>query len=179
MKSTIFTAADEEADIMEWIKDHPELYDKKLTAYKDTASKTCLWTEKSVGLNTECKLLQAWYSSMGTQFNKFTKLKSGYGTPELTEHDKWILCHFDFLRAHITHHRGRQVGGLQAKLAAASTVITPPASEESEEEEDSQKSTLVPGPSSSQDPPPTKTTVKPKSTKKSTKHITDVSPEEG
>ncbi len=125
MKSTIFTAADEEADIMEWIKDHPELYDKKLTAYKDTASKTCLWTEKSVGLNTECKLLQAWYSSMGTQFNKFTKLKSGYGTPELTEHDKWILCHFDFLRAHITHHRGRQVGGLQAKLAAASTVITP------------------------------------------------------
>ncbi len=56
MKSIIFTAA-VEADIVEWIKDHLELYDKKLTAYKDTASKARLWTEKSAELNTECKLL--------------------------------------------------------------------------------------------------------------------------
>ncbi len=67
MKSIIFTAG-VEADIVEWIKDHPELYDKKLTAYKNTASKTRLWTEKSVELNTEFKLLQTWYSSMHTCF---------------------------------------------------------------------------------------------------------------
>ncbi len=41
----------------------------------------------------------------------------------MTEHDKWILCHFDFLRTHIIRHRCRQVGGLKAKLAAASTDI--------------------------------------------------------
>ncbi len=58
MMSIIFTAA-VEADIVEWIKDHPELYDKKLTAYKDTPSKACPWTEKSVELYTECKLLQS------------------------------------------------------------------------------------------------------------------------
>ncbi len=39
--SIIFTV-DVEADIIEWIKDHPELYDKKLTTYKDTASNGCL-----------------------------------------------------------------------------------------------------------------------------------------
>ncbi len=38
VKSIIFTTA-VEADIIEWIKDHSELYDKKLTAYKNIASK--------------------------------------------------------------------------------------------------------------------------------------------
>ncbi len=63
MKSVIFTAA-LETDIVEWIKDHLELYDKKLTAYRDTASKGCLWTKKSVELNTKCQHMQTWYSSM-------------------------------------------------------------------------------------------------------------------
>ncbi len=61
MKSVIFTAP-VKADSVEWTKDNPELYDKKLTAYKDTPSKARLWTEKSVELNTECKFLQTWYS---------------------------------------------------------------------------------------------------------------------
>ncbi len=63
VKSIIFTAA-VEANIVEWIKHHPELYDK-LTACKDAASKGCFWTEKSVESNTKCKLLQTWYSSSG------------------------------------------------------------------------------------------------------------------
>ncbi len=42
-----------EANIVEWIKDHPELFDKKLTAYKDTVSKGHLWDEKLAELNIE------------------------------------------------------------------------------------------------------------------------------
>ncbi len=57
VKSIIFTAT-VEADIVEWIKDHLELYDKKLTGYKDTVSKARPWTKKSVEPNTKCKFLQ-------------------------------------------------------------------------------------------------------------------------
>ncbi len=47
VKCIIFTP-DVEADIVEWIKDHPEFYDKKLTGYKDTATKGRLGEEKAL-----------------------------------------------------------------------------------------------------------------------------------
>ncbi len=85
---------------------------------------------------------------MRTCFSKLMKLKSGDGTPKVMERDKWILNHFDFLRAHITHHRGKQVGCLQAKLAATTTVNSPAIESEEDEEDNSERSTPVPDTSS-------------------------------
>ncbi len=113
-----------------------------------------MWEERSAELNTECKLLQTWNSSMRTCFIKLTKLKSGDGTHELMEKVRWILSHFDFLRAHITQHRGKQVGGQQAKLATSTTVNLPVSESEEDEEDNSQRSTPVPGTSTQQDTPP-------------------------
>ncbi len=94
---------------------------------------------------------------MRTRFSKLTKRKSGDAIPELTEMDKWILNHFDFLRAHFTHHRAKKVCGMQAMLAATTTLNLTASESEEDEEDNSKRSTPDPGSFSQQDnPQPTK-----------------------
>ena len=135
-RSLILTT-EQENDVVEWLMDHPCLFDKKEGDYKDTAMKARLWNGKAEELQMDVSMLRTWFESMRTRFGKLTKRKSGDGAPQKTDRDKWILSRFAFLASHIVRHPGRPAGGLKRKLAAvASTAVQPPLDRSEDEEEE-------------------------------------------
>ena len=91
--------------VIEWLKAHPELFDKSDVSYKDSAKKTALWNAKAEELGQGSGvLLLTWYRSMRTRYGKLykTETKSGPGSStHLTQRDKWIVENFHFLTPHI------------------------------------------------------------------------------
>jgi hypothetical protein len=102
------TPEDEEA-MVDWLREHPLLFNKKLTLYKDKGKKDALWAEQARLLEKDVVLLTVWYRSIRTRYGKLTKLKSGGGTGDRTERDLWILEKFDFLRSHIHEVQQRTI----------------------------------------------------------------------
>ena len=102
---------------MEWVRDNPILYSKGLKEYKDTARKQRLWEEKARELDLEsAAVLMTWYDSMRTRVGKLTLKKSGDGTKELTDREKWVLAKFDFLITHISRIPSRQAVNVSTKF---------------------------------------------------------------
>ena len=95
----------QEVSMVEWLQDHPELFDKADASYKDSAKKKVLWDEKAKQLDQESgDMLMTWYRSMRTRYGKLYKIqnKSGAGTAQqATQRDQWILDNFKFFRPHI------------------------------------------------------------------------------
>ena len=96
-----------EEEVIGLLIDNPVLYAKGLRDYKDTVKKQRLWEKKAEELNLETSILQTWYKSMRTRLSKLTKSKSGDGSREMTDRDKWILNSFEFLKKHICRLRSR------------------------------------------------------------------------
>lgn len=46
---------DQEEAMVEWLVEHPEFYNKKLSQYKNTKSKIALWEAKAQELELDCK----------------------------------------------------------------------------------------------------------------------------
>ena len=101
------TDEDEEA-MADWLGDHPELYNKKLNAYKDKVKKDAAWAEQAVRLDKPVPFLLMWYRSVRTRYGKLAKMKSGAGA-EKTERDAWILRRFHFLLPHIHDVKSRNL----------------------------------------------------------------------
>ena len=81
-----------EEDIIEWLLQNPILYAKGTKEYKDTQKKQRMWEKKAKELNLEsAKIQQTWYKSMRTRLSKLTNQKSGDGTRDLTNRDRWLL----------------------------------------------------------------------------------------
>lgn len=99
---------EQEVDIGEWLRNHPQLYSKALKAYKDVGKKTKLWDDKARDIGLESGvLLKTWYESIRTKVGKMTKEKSGSATKEMTDRDVFIQNNFSFLGDHISRMRGR------------------------------------------------------------------------
>ncbi|KAH3867713.1 hypothetical protein DPMN_030846 [Dreissena polymorpha] len=94
-------SSSEKEVMIEWLKEHPILYNKKLSSYKDKAKKDSLWNEQAVLLEKDVSILHVWYRSIRTRFGKLAKLKSGSGSGERTECDLWVLENFKFFKSHI------------------------------------------------------------------------------
>jgi len=99
---------DEEA-MVEWLKEHPLLYNKKLASYKDKGKKDSLWAEQATLLGKDVLNLTVWYRSIRTRYGRLVKKKSGTGAGERTDRDNWILEKFDFLKGHIHEVQPRTV----------------------------------------------------------------------
>ena len=98
----IGTLSDEEEESMvEWLRAHPEMYNKKMKAYKDSHKKEALWRKKAEDLGKDVEVLRVWYRSLRTRLGRLLKTKSGQADPEVTERDRWILGSQEFLRVHI------------------------------------------------------------------------------
>jgi len=70
--------ADEEEEAMaDWLGDLPQLYNKKLNAYKDKVKKDAAWAEQAVRLDKPVPFLLVWYRSVRTRYGKLAKMKSG------------------------------------------------------------------------------------------------------
>ena len=98
---------EEEEAMVDWLREHPLLFNKKLSSYKDKGKKDALWAEQARKLGKEVVLLTVWYRSIRTRYGKLARPKSGAGTGDRTERDIWIIDKFEFLKSHIYEVRPR------------------------------------------------------------------------
>ena len=82
-----FTDSQETA-IMEFVKEHPELYDKEHARFHDRQKKEALWAEISAELKLQPydgSPLRRWFESQRTCYGKLSKLQSGQAPREMTK----------------------------------------------------------------------------------------------
>jgi hypothetical protein len=101
--------AQQEQEMIDWLREHPVLWNKKLRDYKDTTLKESMWMAQAEKLGKEVQMIKVWYKSIRTRFGRLKNKPSGTGDDELTERDHWILTSCDFLRGHIFAVRQRTV----------------------------------------------------------------------
>ena len=120
LRSILFTEADEEA-IVNFLKDHEWLYDKRDPLYKDTQKKDVLWAEFSATRNLNPEDVKKWVQSQRTMYGKLTLSRSGQGPAELTERQQWVANTFSFLKSHIIRHTSKKAGFKPVAAAATSS----------------------------------------------------------
>ena len=73
MKSIFLSDSDEEA-IVEFVKQHEELYDKTNDSFKDKQKKERLWEQLATTRNLPVK---KWFDTQCTRYDKLTQTKLG------------------------------------------------------------------------------------------------------
>ena len=84
MKSIILSDSDEEA-IVEFIKQHKELYDKTNNSFKDKQKKERLWEQLAATRNLPVKTVKKWFDTQSTRYGKLTQTKLGQAAEKSTE----------------------------------------------------------------------------------------------
>ena len=86
--------------MVEWLKEHPVLYNKKLKDFRDKNKKRGLWLDQAEKMGKSVKIIQTWYDSIRTRYSRIRKdsKASGSGLPDLTERQHWIYDNFNFLQ---------------------------------------------------------------------------------
>ena len=69
----------QEISIVEFVKLHPELYDKKHPCFHDRTRREALWAEISAELKLQLFNVRRWFESQRTRYGKLSKLQSGQG----------------------------------------------------------------------------------------------------
>ena len=83
MKSIFLSDSDKEA-IIEFVKQHKELYDKTNDSFKDKQKKR-LWGQLAATRNLPVKTVKKWFNTQRTRYGKLTQTKSGQGAEKITE----------------------------------------------------------------------------------------------
>ena len=71
MKSIFLSDSDEEA-IVEFVKQHEELYDKANDSFKDKQKKERLWEQLAATRNLPLKTVKKWFDTQRTRYGKLT-----------------------------------------------------------------------------------------------------------
>ncbi|XP_060779343.1 uncharacterized protein LOC132887758 [Neoarius graeffei] len=123
---------EQEQEMVDWLK-APEqdcILNKKHPNYIKKGLKDTLWEQKAREMDKTSDLLKKWYANMRSRFGKLKQTPSGSGDIELTARDRWILCHFEFLRPHLIVQVKKRVtvsmkAKVQARAAPAATAGAP------------------------------------------------------
>ena len=100
MKYIFLSNSDKEA-IVEFVKQHEELYDKTNDNFKDKQKKERLWEQLAATRNLPVKTVKKWFDTQRTRYGKLTQTKSGQGAEKSTVRQTWMKDSFSFLRGHI------------------------------------------------------------------------------
>ena len=100
MTSIFLSDSDEEA-IVEFVKQHKELYNKTHRKFKDKQRKERLWERLAASRNLSVNTVKKWFETQRTRFGKLTQMKSGQAARRSTERRTWLRESFSFLRGHI------------------------------------------------------------------------------
>ena len=84
MTNIYLTDSDEEA-IVDFMKDHKELYNKTNEHFKDKARKECLWQRFANSYKLSVKVCKTWFDSQRTCYDKLMESKSEQVSKEMTE----------------------------------------------------------------------------------------------
>ena len=96
MKSIFLSDSDEKA-IVEFIKQHKELYDKTNDRFKDKQKKARLWELLAATRNLPVKAVKKWFKTQHTRYGQLTQTKSGQEAEKSTERQTWLRDSFSFL----------------------------------------------------------------------------------
>ena len=127
-------------EVIDWLKDNPSIYSKRMTDYKDSQNKEKLWEDKAADMGVQVAALKTFYKSNRTQMSRLKRTvgKSGEGAEtaeDLSATDKWVWEKFSFLKDHIetverrnvVSIRGRGRGrGTPATATATGPAVPPP-----------------------------------------------------
>ena len=91
----------QETAIVEFAKQHPELYDKEHARFHDRQKKEALWAEISAELKLQPFDVRRWFESQQTRYGKLSKLQSGQAPREMTKRQSWVYQQMGFLKTHI------------------------------------------------------------------------------
>ena len=84
-----FTGSQEHA-IVEFVKEHPELYNKEHGHFHDRQRKEVFWAEISAELKLQPFIVRRWFESQRTCYGKPSKQQSGQAPREMTKRKSWV-----------------------------------------------------------------------------------------
>ena len=96
MKSIFLSDSDEEA-MVEFVKQHEELYDKTNDSFKDKQKKQGLLEQLAPTRSLPVKTVKKWFDSQHTRYGKLTQTKSGQAAEKATKHQTWLKDSFSFV----------------------------------------------------------------------------------
>ena len=123
MKSIFLSDSDEA--IVEFVKQHDELYDKTNDSFKDKQKKEGLWEQLPATRNLPVKTVKKWFNTQCTRYGKLTQTKSGQAAEKSTECQTWLKDSFYEVTSegrefpsllHSSHPRGHLQPQLQFQI---------------------------------------------------------------
>ena len=104
----------QEIAIVEFVKEHPEMYDKEHGHFQDRHRKEALWAEISAELKLQTFDGRRWFESQRTHYGKLSKLQSGQAPREMTKRQSWVYQQMGFLKTHIRCKGANRSSGFEA-----------------------------------------------------------------
>ena len=104
----------QEHAIVEFVKQHPELYDKEHRRFHDRQRKEALWAEISAELKLQPFDVRRWFESQRTRYGKLSKQQSGQAPREMTKRQSWVYQQMGFLKTHIRRKGANRSSGFEA-----------------------------------------------------------------
>ena len=104
----------QEISIVEFVKQHPELYDKEHPRFHDRTRREALWAEISAELKLQPFDVRRWFESQRTHYGKLSKLQSGQAPREMTKRQSWVYQQMGFLKTHIRRKGANRSSGFEA-----------------------------------------------------------------
>ena len=104
----------QEISIVEFVKQHPELYDKEHPRFHDRTRREALWAEISAELKLQPFDVKRWFESQQTRYGKLSKLQSGQAQREMTKRQSWVYQQMGFLKTHIRRKGANRSSGFEA-----------------------------------------------------------------
>ena len=104
----------QEVAIVEFVKEHPEMYDKEQAHFHDRHRKEALWAEISAELKLQPFDVRRWFESQRTRYGKLSKLQSGQAPREMTKRQSRVYQQMGFLKTHIRRKGANRSSGFEA-----------------------------------------------------------------
>ena len=104
----------QEIAIVEFVKEHPEMYDKEHGRFHDRHRKEALWAEISAELKLQPFDVRRWFESQRTRYGKLSKRQSGQAPREMTKRQSWVYQQLGFLKTHIRRKGANRSSGFEA-----------------------------------------------------------------
>ena len=134
MKSIFLRDSDEEA-IMDFCKQHEELFDKTQAKFKDKQKNERLWETVAASRNLSISTVKKWFETQCTRYGKLTDIKSGQAAAKNTERQTWLKDSFSFLQNQIRRKGVSKSSGFKSPLRpSAVTASVPDTSRQTESE---------------------------------------------
>ena len=104
----------QEVSIVEFVKQHPELYDKEYPRFHDRTRRETLWAEISAELKLQPFDVRRWFESQRKRYGKLSKLQSCQAPREMTKRQSWVYQQMGFLKTHIRRKGANRSSGFEA-----------------------------------------------------------------